>query len=65
MNDDTSAYHKKSDTSNRYDTLNINSSLFDQFDNNNIIELGLTDQINKDILSHWHNMAYIESNLLN
>ncbi len=38
--------------------------MWDQFDNNNIIKLGLRDQINKDPLPHWYNMSDIESNLL-
>ncbi len=54
----------ESDTPDWYDTLDIHSSLLDQFDNDNIIELRLRDQINKDLLPHRHNMSDIESNLL-
>lgn len=47
-----------------YDMLDIESSLLDQFNNNNIIELELSDQRNKHSLSHYYNMSNLESNLL-
>ncbi len=54
----------ESDTLDRYNMLDIYSSLFDQLENNNIIKLALRHQINKDLLLHRHNMSDIESNLL-
>lgn len=48
----TSAEYMESDIPDRYNTLDIDSSLLDQFDNDNIIELGLKDQINKDPLPY-------------
>ncbi len=64
INNDAPIEHMESDIPDRYDTLDIYSSLLDQFDNDNIIELRLGDQINKDPLPHQHNMSDIESNLL-
>ncbi len=52
------------DIPDRYNTLDIYLSLLDEFDNDNIIELGLKDQINKDLLPYRYNMSDIESNLL-
>lgn len=54
----------ESDTSDWYDMLDIKSSLLDQFDDNNIIELELRDQRNKYLLSHRYNISDLESNLL-
>lgn len=49
--------HMKSDISDQYETLDIDLSLLDPFDNNNIIELGLRDQINKYPLPQWQNIS--------
>lgn len=64
INNDAPAKHIESDTLDQYNTLNIHSSLLDQFDNDNIIKLGLRNQINKEPLLHWHNMSDKDSNLL-
>ncbi len=61
--DGVPAKHMESNTPDWYNTLDIDSSLLDQFDDDNIIELRLRDQINENPLLYWHNMSNIELNL--
>lgn len=56
--------YMESDIPDWYNILDIDLSLLDQFDNNNIIELELKDQINKNPLPYWDYISDIELNLL-
>lgn len=44
------------DTQDWYDIFNIDLSLLDQFNNNNVIKLELKNQINKNSLLYWYNI---------
>lgn len=56
----------KSDISDRYDTLNMDLSFLDQFDNDNIIELELRDQsgIRSKLLDQFDNNIIVKLELM-